>query len=227
MTSTDPRGPLDDVDLGAVLPGSYLRADELSEEGAVFTVERAEEKLVRNPEKGGPEHVVKSVLHLSCGQSLVLNKTNVKLLAALCQELTGSTKTGALYGRAIVLARDPSVRLGPKVVGGIRLVGSPELRRDLAVTVAHPGRRPVQHTLRAWREAPAPAQSQAPVQNPAPPAGPTVLEWAQAEGHDVAALDALLVPAGKPAAADIPHKAAAKAIAWLTERLAASEEPKE
>ena len=220
MTTTDPRGPLDDIDLGAVLPGSYLRADELSEEGAVYVIERAEEKLVRNPEKGGPEMIVKSVLHLSCGQSLVLNKTNVKLLAALCQELTGSTKTGALYGRAIVLARDPNVRLGPKVVGGIRLVGSPELRRDLAVTVAHPGRRPVQHTLRAWREAPAPAQSA--------PTGPTVLEWAQTEGHDVAALDAILVAGGKPAAADIPPRAAAKAIAWLTAQLTPpTEEPKE
>lgn len=221
MTTTDPRGPLDDVDLGAVLPGSYLRADELSEDGAVYVVEKAEEKLVRNPEKGGPEHVVKSVLHLSCGQSLVLNKTNVKLLSALCQELTGSTKTGALYGRAIVLARDPSVRLGPKVVGGIRLVGSPELRRDLTVTVAHPGRRPVQHVLRVWREAaPAPA--------PAAPTGPSVLEWAQTQGHDVAALDAILTAAGKPAAADIPARAAAKAIAWLEAQMtAATEEPKE
>lgn len=223
MSTTDPRGPLDDVDLGAVLPGSYLRADELSEEGQVYVIERAEEKLVRNPEKGGPEHVVKSVLHLACGQSLVLNKTNVKLLSALCQELTGSTKTGALYGRAIVLARDPNVRLGPKVVGGIRLVGSPELRRDLTVTVAHPGRRPVQHVLRVWREAaPAPAPAaQA-------PAGPSVLEWAQAYGHDVAALDAILAAAGKPAAAEIPARAAAKAIAWLEAQLTTTtEEPKE
>lgn len=221
MTTTEPRGPLDDVDLGAVLPGAYLRADELSEDGAVYVVERAEEKLVRNPEKGGPEHVVKSVLHLACGQSLVLNKTNVKLLAALCQELTGSTKTGALYGRAIVLARDPSVRLGPKVVGGIRLVGSPELRRDLTVTVAHPGRRPVQHVLRAWREA-----TSAPA--PAAPTGPSVLEWAQANGHDVAALDAILTAAGKPSAAHMPPKAWAKAIAWLEAQIAAAaEEPKE
>lgn len=222
MSTTDPRGPLDDVDLGAVLPGSYLRADELSEDGAVYVVERAEEKLVRNPEKGGPESIVKSVLHLSCGQSLVLNKTNVKLLSALCQELTGSTKTGALYGRAIVLARDPNVRLGPKVVGGIRLVGSPELRRDLTVTVAHPGRRPVQHVLRVWREAaPAPAPTQAPT-------GPSVLEWAQAHGHDVAALDAVLAAAGKPAAAEIPARAAAKAIAWLEAQMTTTtEEPKE
>lgn len=219
--TTDPRGPLDDVDLGAVLPGSYLRADELSEEGQVYVVDRAEEKLVRNPEKGGPESIVKSVLHLSCGQSLVLNKTNVKLLSALCQELTGSTKTGALYGRAIVLARDPSVRLGPKVVGGIRLVGSPELRRDLTVTVAHPGRRPVQHVLRVWREAaPAPAPTQAPT-------GPSVLEWAQAHGHDVAALDAILTAAGKPAAAEIPARAAAKAIAWLEAQLTTSTHPED
>lgn len=222
MATTDPRGPLDDVDLGAVLPGSYLRADELSEEGQVYVVERAEEKLVRNPEKGGPEHVVKSVLHLACGQSLVLNKTNVKLLSALCQELTGSTKTGALYGRAIVLARDPSVRLGPKVVGGIRLVGSPELRRDLNVTVALPGRRPVQHVLRAWREATSAPAAPAPT-------GPSVLEWAQTNGHDVAALDAVLTAAGKPAAAEIPARAAAKAIAWLEAQIATTttEEPKE
>ena len=218
MSTTDPRGPLDDVDLGAVLPGSYLRADELSEEGQVYVIERAEEKLVRNPEKGGPEHVVKSVLHLVCGQSLVLNKTNVKLLSALCQELTGSTKTGALYGRAIVLARDPSVRLGPKVVGGIRLVGSPELRRDLTVTVAHPGRRPVQHVLRVWREAQATPAHEAPT-------GTSVLEWAQAHGHDVAALDAILTAAGKPAAAEIPARAAAKAIAWLEAQMTTTTHP--
>jgi hypothetical protein len=90
---------------------------------------------------------VKAILKYRCATGeaeLVLNKTNALLIAA-CLETRDYT---AWSGHTVTIGYDPTVMLGREKVGGIRVVGSPELKKAIRVEIKRPRRkRPEVYTL--------------------------------------------------------------------------------
>lgn len=77
------------------------------------------------------------------GGELVLAKTNAVLIASM---LGPDYKQWA--GHLITVSFDPAVMFGSERVGGIRVIGSPELTKTLVVEVKRPRRkRPEKYTL--------------------------------------------------------------------------------
>lgn len=103
---------------------------------------------------------------------MVFAKTNAVLTAAVL----GTTDYAAWSGRLITIANDPSVMFGKERVGGIRVVGSPELVKPMVVDIKRPRRKKGdRYTLQPTdnqgrvRTSAAP-QAPAAQQDPAPPA---------------------------------------------------------
>ncbi|MFA9271560.1 MAG: hypothetical protein ACEQSX_12525 [Baekduiaceae bacterium] len=67
---------------------------------------------------------------------MILNKTNALLAAAIF----GTRDYTAWAGKLLVIAFDPTVKLGAETPGGIRVVGSPDLKAPLRVEVKRPRR---------------------------------------------------------------------------------------
>lgn len=68
---------------------------------------------------------------------MVLCKTN----AALIAEMFGERDYTKWAGRLVTFHYDPTVRFGPKAVGGIRVMGSPDLKSKLRVELTRPRRK--------------------------------------------------------------------------------------
>lgn len=108
---------------------------------------------------------------------MILNKTNALLAAAIF----GTRDYTAWGGRLLVIAFDPTVKLGAETPGGIRVIGSPDLKAVLRVEVKRPRRstpevymlqptdnRGQPRTARKTDAKAAPAPDQAPPPNPEP-----------------------------------------------------------
>jgi hypothetical protein len=107
--------------------------------------------------------------------------------------LFGTNLTRRWVGHLLTIHRDPKVKVGNKVTGGIRVLGSPELQKPMPLEIKA-GRAPVYRvTLRPTGRGPAPAPSPAPAPRP-----PTLEDL----GLTRAGVDALLQEKGRPAADD-------------------------
>jgi hypothetical protein len=75
---------------------------------------------------------------------IALNKTNALLTAAIL----GTEDYTQWPGHTITVAHDPTVVLKGETVGGLRVIGSPELTKKIRVGIKRPMRKnPEQHTL--------------------------------------------------------------------------------
>lgn len=91
--------------------GEYLKKEDL-EKPVLATISGASIEAI------GEEKESKLVIHFKEDiKSLVANKTNLQLMAALFQ----SDDTDNWLGRKIVLYNDPTIMFGGKVVGGVRV----------------------------------------------------------------------------------------------------------
>lgn len=102
---------------------------------------------------------------------IVFNKTNALLTAAAL----GTRDFTQWGGRLVTIGFDDSVMLGREKVGGIRVVGSPELKKALEVSIKRPRRKKAEiyklyptdvHGRR--RDASAPQPSAPPAEAPPP-----------------------------------------------------------
>jgi len=116
--------------------GSYLTAEALKESGpTTYTVrDFAREELT---DQNTEEVRVKLVLYFEeDGRGLVMNKTT----ALCCDAMFGEDVRGWV-GRGLTLYCDSSVRVGGRVVGGVRIKGSPDIPAPMVVRVKLPKRR--------------------------------------------------------------------------------------
>ncbi len=103
--------------------------------------------------------------------------------------LFGTNLTRRWVGHLLTIHRDPRVKVGNKVTGGIRVLGSPELDKPMPLEIKA-GRAPVYRvTLRPTGRGPAPAPA---------PRPPTLEDL----GLTRAGVDALLAERDKPPATD-------------------------
>jgi hypothetical protein len=98
---------------------------------------------------------------------IVWAKTN----AILTAKALGTDDYTAWAGHTITIANDPSIMFGKEKVGGIRVVGSPELKLTLIVDVKRPRRKkPERYTLR-------PTDAQGRVRQGTGPTPPEEPDW--------------------------------------------------
>ena len=97
----------------------YLTGDALPDEGRTFTITDKSRDEVEG--KDGKEH--KLALTFSDGNRFLCNVTNAKYI----ETMFGSKYPADWVGHQVTLAFDPSVKFGKDTVGGIRVIGSPEL----------------------------------------------------------------------------------------------------
>jgi len=101
----------------------YLKGDALPPEGRTFTITDKSRDEVEG--KDGKEH--KLALTLTGGVRFLVNVTNATYMA----RLFGSIYPADWVGRAVTLQFDPTIKFGSDTVGGIRVIGSPELTEPL------------------------------------------------------------------------------------------------
>lgn len=100
------------VDL--LFPSKYLRGADLMGRDVVVTIASVTvDEVVR---AGGGKEKKPHLRFEGKEKSLILNRTNAKVVAALYGKFTD-----AWVGKRITLFDDPSVRFGPEVTGGIRV----------------------------------------------------------------------------------------------------------
>ena len=99
------------MDMTHFTTGNYLDKSEVPVAGKNVTIENV---TIEEIDKG--EH--KPILHMrGAPKGMVLNKTNIKALAALC----GSMDSNAWIGKVVNLYNDPTVSFGGQTVGGLRI----------------------------------------------------------------------------------------------------------
>lgn len=100
--------------ISEMLQSNWLRKDDLSDPigGEVFTIRRLTEELV------GQDQQPKWACHWREKDvaPLLLNKTNLRLLAAILGD-----DTDQWIGREIEVYHDPSISYGGQLVGGLRV----------------------------------------------------------------------------------------------------------
>jgi len=176
----------DDLDWRVAYGGAFLTAVEIPQTGQTYRIREVWLGDVEDQKTKQP----RTRLHVS--------RSDMRKPWLPCRTAAGSIaamfgdKTGGWLDRAITLYHDPSVKVGSKAVGGVRVMGSPELDKELRVEVDLGSRKPpakvtLRPTGRAQGPAPAPA-----------PRPPTLADL----GLTRAGVDALLAERDKPPATD-------------------------
>ena len=127
-------------DLDTLYPGRFVKGRALPGPLLIRIVDISGEPL----EGDDGKKKLKGILRYKSwpdGQTMVpgemiLNKTNALLAAAIF----GTRDYTAWAGKLLVIAFDPTVKLGNETPGGIRVVGSPDLKAPLRVEVKRPRR---------------------------------------------------------------------------------------
>ena len=118
----------------------YLTGDALDPEGSTFTI--IEKTRVEVEDSGEKKH--KLVLTFSDGNRWLTNITNCTFM----EHMFGSKHPADWIGRKVTLQFDPTVRFGREVVGGIRVIGSPDIEKPVEFMFAETSRkRPRKVTL--------------------------------------------------------------------------------
>lgn len=131
----------------ALLVGNFIKAGEFGT-GEIpaqptWTISRvALEKLesiaMADTESATGKLKTKGIVYFKeIGQGWVLNRTNIMCLV----EMWGADTDGWVGKRVTLFAAD--VRVGPKMDKGIRIKGSPDLTREVTVSVKLPRRKPI------------------------------------------------------------------------------------
>jgi hypothetical protein len=134
-------------DLDELYPGRFLKGKTLERPITIRIVSVGGEPL-----EGDDGAKVKGVLkYRTKGPDgkpvvgeIIWNKTNALLAAAVF----GTRDYTAWVGHTLTIRHDPGVMLAGEKVGGIRVVGSPELQRMVTVDIKRPRRKkPERYTL--------------------------------------------------------------------------------
>ena len=126
----------------------YLTGDALAAEGTTFTIADKARAAVENT-KGELEH--KLVLAFTNGSKWLTNVTNCSFMT----QMFGSNQPADWVGKRVTLQFDPTVKFGKDIVGGIRVIGSPELTEPVRFMFAANSRqKPRQVTLKPTGDAP-------------------------------------------------------------------------
>ena len=178
----------DDFDYRTAYGGRYLTAVEIPEAGDDFTITGARIVEVEDPKTKAMKKRLEVGLQ-GLPKSWLPARTASGSIAAMFGD-----RVAAWTGRRVTLHCDPRVKVGGKVVGGIRVLGSPELREPMSIEVDLGSRKPpAKVTLRPTGRGPAPAPSPAPAPRP-----PTLEDL----GLTRAGVNALLQEKGRPSADD-------------------------
>ena len=182
----------DDLDWRVAYGGAFLTAVEIPQAGQTYRIREVWLGDVEDQKTKQPRtrlHVLLSDMRkpwLPC-------RTAAGSIAAMFGD-----KTGGWLDRAVTLYHDPTVKVGSKAVGGVRVMGSPELDKELRVDVDLGSRKPpAKVTLRPTGRGQGPASAPSPAPLPAP--RPPTLEDL---GLTRAGVDALLAERDKPPATD-------------------------
>jgi len=120
----------------------YLTGDALAADGTTFTIADKSRTTVEN-KKGEAEH--KLVLTFTNGSKWLTNITNCSFMTHMFR----SNAPADWVGKRVTLQFDPTVKFGKDVVGGIRVIGSPELTEPVKFMFAANSRqKPRQVTLK-------------------------------------------------------------------------------
>ena len=178
----------DDLDWRVAYGGSFLTAVEIPQAGQTYRIREVWIDDVEDQKTKQPKtrlHVLLSDMRkpwLPC-------RTAAGSIAAMFGD-----KTAGWLGRAVTLYHDPTVKVGAKAVGGVRVMGSPELSEVLKIEVDLGSRKPpAKVTLRPTGRGSASQPATAPA-----PASPTLSSL----GLTRAGVDALLAERDKPPATD-------------------------
>ena len=124
----------------------YLKGDALPEGGRTYTITGKARILLDDAHK--------LALELDTGDKWLANITNCTYMA----RMFGTNVPADWVGHQVTLAFDPSVTFGKDTVGGIRVIGSPELDQDLTFDFQENSRkkprRVTLHNTSAGREDP-------------------------------------------------------------------------
>lgn len=115
--------------ISAMLPSTYLKQDDI-DQPYIVTVKKLEYKNIAKDDDT-PER--KWLVHFAeFDKAMVLNSTNIQLLAKACK----SEETDDWIGQEVIVYTDPSISYGGKVTGGLRI-------RATEAPAAAPKRTPV------------------------------------------------------------------------------------
>lgn len=154
----------DDLDWRVAYGGSFLTAVEIPQAGQTYRIREVWIDDVEDQKTKQPKtrlHVLLSDMRkpwLPC-------RTAAGSIAAMFGD-----KTAGWLGRAVTLYHDPTVKVGAKAVGGVRVMGSPELSEVLKIEVDLGSRKPpAKVTLRPTGRGSASQPAPGPAPHPAPP----------------------------------------------------------
>lgn len=174
----------DDFDYRTAYGGQYLTAVEIPEAGNDFTITGARIVEVEDPKTKAMKKRLEVALQGLPKTWLPARTASGSIAAMFGDRVSGWT------GRCVTLHCDPRVKVGGKTVGGIRVLGSPEIREPMTVEVSLGSRKP---PARVTLVPTGRGQGSAPAPRP-----PTLADL----GLTRAGVDALLHEKGRPAADD-------------------------
>ncbi len=126
------------VDFDQLYPGRFLKSGELL--GKKVTVTIADVEL--DELEGDKGKRIQGIIFLrESNKQIVLNKTN-----GLCLKGMFGRKLSDWVGKRITIFQD-QVRFGADTVDAIRIWGSPDIERDMQVTITLPRKKPTQMTM--------------------------------------------------------------------------------
>lgn len=123
-------------DYKQLFTGKYLASPDLGKNEPTVKIARIVSEVVKDEEK----HTEKTrwiAFFEGKEKGMLLNRTNATLIAALCK----SNMTEDWIGHSITIGVR-AVKMGPDMVDGLRVVGSPELSAPLKVTLKLPRKKP-------------------------------------------------------------------------------------
>lgn len=126
----------DDLDYRALFGGRYMSAPDMPTEGRTLTIAGAAVEAVEDPKTKQNRDRLLVYFHERVKPWLPC-RTTAGCLAAMWGD-----RTSGWVGRRVTLYQDPTVKVGAKVVGGIRVLGSPELDAPRDVVINLGARKP-------------------------------------------------------------------------------------
>jgi hypothetical protein len=126
----------EDLDYRALFGGRFLSAPDMPTTGQTVRIVAVGVEAVEDPKT--KQNRDRLVVHLDSRLKPWLPcRTTAGCLAHLWGE-----RTGGWVGKLVTLRQDPTVRVGSKVVGGIRVMGAPHLTEAVTVAVNLGARKP-------------------------------------------------------------------------------------
>lgn len=144
------------VDFDQLYPGRFLKSGELLGRKVTVTIADVEIDELEG-EKG--KRIQGIIFLKGKNKQIVLNKTN-----GLCLKAMFGRKLSEWIGKRIVIFQDKT-RMGADTVDCIRIWGSPDIPRDMKVTINLPRRKPFDMTMHKTGE----RSEQPPANEPPPP----------------------------------------------------------